>query len=473
MPTIAMIGAGSLVFCKTLMEDFLGTPALAGSEYRLMAPTHRRLDRMHAFVERMLRDNGVRATVTATTDRREALRGADYVVVMIQVGGIDAFQHDYEIPMKYGVDNCIGDTMGPGGIFRAQRHIPALLEIAAEMRELCPRALLLNYANPMAMCCWALGTVPGLRFVGLCHGVQTTMDLIASYTDCRKEEIDFVAAGINHMAWFLRLEKDGVDLYPLLRSNFERPGYYANEKVRGEVLRHFGYFMTESTGHLSEYLPYFRKNPKALELYCDEPGFGGETGAYYRYSREVDSKFQTVDPLSIETTRLGPRSAEYCAHIIEAEVTGRTFRLNGNVRNDWYITNLPNDCCVEVPVYVDRTGLHPTHVGALPSPLAALNMTNVLVQGLSVEAALSGDTELLVQAVALDPLAAAVLTLREIRDMTSEMLEAERPWLPQFEGRTVRIVPAIFIPRDVQRQPVPLDPALAIANRFVRLAEAK
>jgi alpha-galactosidase len=325
----------------------------------------------------------------------------------------------------------------------------------------------------MAMCCWALGTVPGLRFVGLCHGVQTTMDLIASYTGCRKEEIDFVAAGINHMAWFLRLEKDGVDLYPLLKANFERPGYYVNEKVRGEVFRHFGYFMTESTGHLSEYLPYFRKNARALGLYCDEPGFGGETGAYYRYSRMVDGKFQTTDPLSIESTKLGPRSAEYCVHIIEAEVTGKVFRLNGNVRNDGYITNLPDGCCVEVPVYVDRTGLHPTHVGALPAPLAALNMTNILVQGLSVQAALSGDTELLVQAVALDPLTAAVLTLKEIRALTAEMLEAERPWLPQFAGRTVRSVPAVSIPADVQRQSVPLDPALAIANRFVRLAEAK
>jgi alpha-galactosidase len=473
MAKIAMIGAGSLVFCKTLMEDFLGTPALAGSEYRLMALTHKRLDKMKSFVERMIRDNGAKATVTATTDRREALRGADYVVVMIQVGGVDAFQHDYEIPMKYGVDNCIADTMGAGGIFRAQRHIPALLEIAAEMRELCPNALLLNYANPMAMCCWALGTVAGLRFVGLCHGVQTTMDLIASYTGCKKEEIDFVAAGINHMAWFLRLEKDGKDLYPVLKANFEKPGYYANEKVRGEVMRHFGYFMTESTGHLSEYLPYFRKNKKALELYCDEPGFGGETGAYYHYCRMIDEKFQKMDPLSIESTTLGPRSAEYCSHIIEAEVTGNVFRLNGNVRNDGLITNLPDGCCVEVPLYVDRMGLHPAHVGALPSALAALNMTNVLVQGLSVEAALAGDTECLVEAVALDPLTAAALTLKEIRDMTSEMLEAERAWLPQYAGKKMRPVSLISVPKNVQRQPVPTDPALAIANRFGKLAEAK
>jgi len=471
MAKIAMIGAGSLVFCKTLMSDFLATPALAGSEYRLMALTHKRLDKMKGFVERMIADNKVNATVTATTDRREALRGADYVVAMIQVGGVEGFKYDYEIPMRYGVDNCIADTMGPGGIFRAQRHIPALLEIAGEMRELCPNAILFNYANPMAMCCWALGTVKGLQFIGLCHGVQTTMDLIASYTGKKKEEIDFVAAGINHMAWFLRLEHKGQDLYPVLKANFERPGFYVNEKVRGEVMRHFGYFMTESTGHLSEYLPYFRKNRRALDAYCDEPAFGGETGAYYHYCAMIDEKFQKLDPLSIESTMLGPRSAEYCSHIIEAKETGRVFRLNGNVRNDGYITNLPDGCCVEVPIYVDRTGLHPTGVGALPSPLAALNMTNVLVQGLSVEAALKGDTELLVQACAMDPLTAAVLTLADIRSMTSELLEAQRPWLPQFSGKKVRTVPAISVPRDVKRQDVPLDPALAIANRFGRLAQ--
>lgn len=472
MAKIALIGAGSLVFGKTLMSDFLSTPALKGSEYCLMALTHRRLDKMHDFVKRMIKDNGVDAKVTATTDRRVALKGADYVVVMIQAGGVNEFRIDYEVPMKNGVDNCIGDTLGPGGVFRANRHIPVLLDIAKDMQELCPRAILFNYANPMAMCCWALGTVPGLQFVGLCHGVQTTMDLIASYTGTKKEEIDFIAAGINHMAWFLRLEHKGKDLYPLFKENCEKPGYYVNEKVRIETMRHFGFFMTESTGHLSEYLPYFRKNKKALETYCDEPAFGGETGAYYNYCKMLDEKFQTMDPLSIESTKLGPRSAEYCSHIIEAKETNRIFRLNGNIRNDGYIPNLPNGCCVEVPIYVDRTGMHPTNVGPLPAQCAALNMTNVLVQGLAVEAALTGNTELLVQAVALDPLTASVLTLGEIREMTSEMLEAQRKHLPQFEGKKIRTVPAIQVPKNVKRQDVPVDPALAIANRFVKLAKA-
>lgn len=472
MAKIAMIGAGSLVFCKTLMSDFLSTPALNGSEYRLMALTHKRLDKMHDFVSRMIKDNDVDATVTATTDRREALKGADYVVVMIQAGGVTEFAQDYEIPMKYGIDQCIGDTMGPGGVFRALRHIPTLLDIAKDMQELCPNAILFNYANPMAMCCWALGKVPGLQYVGLCHGVQTTIDLIASYVDTKKEDIDFVAAGINHMAWFLKLEAQGKDLYPLLKSNFEKPGYYVNEKVRGEVMRHFGYFMTESTGHLSEYLPYFRKNKKALDLYCDEPAFGGETGAYYKYCKMLDDKFKTIEPLSIESTRLGTRSAEYCSHIIEAKETGNIFRFNGNIRNDGYITNLPHGCCVEVPIYVDRMGMHPTVIGNLPTPCAALNMTNVLVQGLTVEASFSGDPELVKQAIALDPLTASVLTLAEIRTMVAEMMEAEGRYLPQFKGRKLRAVPAIKIPANVKRQDVPADPALAIANRFGKLAQA-
>ena len=340
------------------------------------------------------------------------------------------------------------------------------------MQELCPNAVLFNYANPMAMCCWALGKVNGLQFVGLCHGVQTTMDLISSYVGVPKENIDFLAGGINHMAWFLKLEHQGQDLYPLLKSKFEEPGYYVNEKVRAEVMRHFGYFMTESSGHLSEYLPYFRKNKKALDLYCDEPAFGGESGAYYKYCVMLAEKFAKTDPLSIESTTLGPRSAEYCSHIIEAKETGNIFRFNGNIRNDGYITNLPQGSCVEVSIYVDRLGLHPTVIGDLPTQCAALNMTNSLVQGLTVEASFTGDPELVMNAVALDPLTSAVLNLQEIRDMVAEMLEAGKRHLPQFAGKKLRTVGAINIPKDVKRAEVPLDPALAIANRFMKLAEA-
>ena len=472
MPKIALIGAGSIIFAKTLVHDILATPALAGSEIRLMSRTWPKLERMRDFVQRMIDGNGADATVWATLDRREALRGADYAIVMLQVGGVDAFRPDIEIPLRYGIDQCIGDSLGPGGVFRGLRTIPVLAEIARDMSELCPQAILLNYANPMGACCQALGQVADIPFVGLCHGVQTTLDLISRYVDVPKEEIDFQAAGINHMAWFLRLRdrRDGRDLNPILRERIERPEYYANEKVRCEVMRHFGHFMTESTGHLSEYLPWFRSSRRGLETYCDMPAFGGETGAALAYGIEVKDKFRDVDYLQFESPRLGARSVEYCSYILEAVETGTPFRLNGNVRNDGYISNLPADCCVEVPIDVDARGLHPVRVGALPSALAAMNQSNVTVQTLAVEAALAGDPELVVAALAMDPLSSACCTLAEIRAMASEMLEAERQWLPLFGDRRPRPTPAVSIPAGIKPVDVPLDPALAIVHRFGELA---
>lgn len=340
------------------------------------------------------------------------------------------------------------------------------------MEDICPDAVLLNYANPMAANCYALGKATRVPFIGLCHGVQTTLDLISRYVDVPKERIDHLCAGINHMAWFLSLrdKKDGRDLYPALRENIEKPEYYANEKVRCEVMRHFGYFMTESTGHLSEYLPWFRSSRRALETYCDEPDFGGASGAYYRYCEMLDRKYRDVDYLSLESSTISGRSVEYCSYILEAMETDRVFRLNGNVRNDGYIPNLPDGCCVEVPVFVDRRGLHPVRVGDLPVQLAALNKSNVTAQALAVEAGLTGDPELVMNACAVDPLTSACCTLKEIRDMTAEMLEAEKEWLPQFAGRKLRPTPAVSIPPGVKRVQVPLDPALAIANRFGELA---
>jgi alpha-galactosidase len=472
MPKIAMIGAGSIIFTKTLVNDILATPALAGSEIRLMSRTWPKLERMCNFVQRMIEENDADATVWATLDRREALKDADYVIVMIQVGGVDAFQIDINVPLKYGVDQCIGDSLGPGGVFRGLRTIPVLADITRDMAELCPQAILLNYANPMGACCHALGQVSDAPYIGLCHGVQTTLDLISRYVDVPKDEIDFQAAGINHMAWFLQLHdrRDGRDLNPILRERMELPEYYINDKVRCEVMRQFGYFMTESTGHLSEYLPWFRSSKRALETYCDMPAFGGETGAALAYGLDVKDKFKDVDYLEFEDPKIKGRSVEYCSYILEAAETGVPFRLNGNVRNDGYITNLPAGCCVEVPVYVDAQGLHPVRVGALPAPLAAMNQSNVNVQTLAVEAALSGDPETLVAAVAMDPLTSACCTLAEVRSMVSEMLEAEREWLPQFAGRSPRPTPTVSIPADVEPVDVPLDPALAVVHRFGELA---
>ena len=469
---IAMIGAGSVVFCKTLMSDIMATPALCDSEFALMSPTESKLRRMEAFGRRMIQANRLNARVWATTNREEAIQDADFVVVMIQVGGLDAFELDYQIPLKYGVDQCIGDSLGPGGIFRGLRTIPVLIAIAQDMQKLARAgAVMLQYANPMAANCLALGQAVEVPFVGLCHGVQTTLDLIAGYCGVPKDEIVYTCGGINHMDWFLSLEHRGRNLYPILREVFEKPEYYKNEKVRGEVFRHFGYFMTESTGHLSEYLPWFRKNAGALATYCDEPGFGGETGAYYRYTKALAAKYARHDPLEYESPQIESRSVEYCSYIIEAVVTGRPFRFMGNVRNDGYIANLPDGCCVEVPCFADQTGLHPTRIGALPPQCAAACLTNVNVQMLAAQAALSGDPEGVMHAVALDPLASAVCTLREIREMCRELLEAESKWLPKFEGKQLRPVPAVCIPSDCRPVAVPLDPALAINKRFATLIE--
>ena len=467
---VAIIGAGSIIFCKTLMLDIMATDGLEDTEFALMAPSTRRTPQVEAFAKKVIEANDLPATVWITTDRREAVRDADYVIATFQVGGMEGFGYDYEIPLKYGVDQCIGDTLGPGGVFRALRSIPVTLGLAKDMEELCPGAYLLNYVNPMAMVCWAIGTTD-VQFVGLCHGVQTTLDLISGYVDVPKDEIDFVCAGINHMGWFLALEHNGRDLYPILRERFEKPEYYINEKVRGEVFRHFGYFMTESTGHLAEYVPYFRKNQQALDLYCDEPAFGGESGAYYRWCKYVYDKYSDQELLADESSALPPRSIEYGSYIIEALETGRTFKFNGNVINGGMITNLPADCCAEGPIYADRTGLHKTVIGDLPSQCAALNLTNINVQRLAVEAAISGDPERIVHACAMDPLTAAVLTLKEIREMAGEMLEAQKKWLPQFEGKAIRPAPTILIPQDVKRAEVPVDPALAVMARFGKLGE--
>jgi alpha-galactosidase len=440
-----------------------------------MNRTKPKLVQMEAFVRRVLKENGLPARLTSTLNRRKALEGADFVIIMIQVGGVDAFKLDYEIPLKYGVDQCIGDSLNPGGVFRALRTIPVLADIVADMRELCPGAIMLNYSNPMGANCAALARIGGVQSIGLCHGVQTTLDLISRYVGVPKEQIDHLCAGINHMAWFLSLrdKRTRADLYPALRRNFEKPAYYINEKVRGEVMRHFGYFMTESTGHLSEYVPWFRKNARALDLYCDQPDFGGASGAYYKYCEMIGRKYAKVNYLDLEPTKLTGRSVEYCSYILEAVQTDRAFRMNGNVRNDGYITNLPEGCCVEVPLFVDRRGLRPVRVGALPPQCAALNMSNVMVQQLTVEAALTGDPEHAMQAVAMDPLTSAVCTLAEARDMTIELLEAERKWLPQFKGRKIAAKPTIVIPKGTTGVDVPVDPALAVANRFGKLATQK
>jgi len=469
MPKIAIIGAGSIIFSTTLVNDILATQSLNDSEFVLIDPALEKVKKVEDYTKKIIDKNNLSAKVWSTTDRKKALKDADFVITTFQIGGMEAYKIDYEVPLKYGVDQCLGQCVGPGGIFRGLRSIPVLREIVREMEELCPNALLMNYVNPMAINCIGLSKSGRINFVGLCHGVQTTLDLIAGYVGVKKESIDFLAAGINHMAWFLKLEKDGKDLYPIFKENLEKPDFYINDKVRLEVTRHFGYFMTESTGHLSEYLPYFRKNKKALDLYCDQPAFGGESGAYYKWCDYIAKKYEEVDFLGFESGRLNPRGKDYCSYLIEAKTTGKIFELNGNIINKGFITNLPENCCVEVPIFVDKLGLNPSKVGDLPMQLAALNQSNVTVQMLAAEAGITGDPELAFAAAAMDPLTAAVLTLKEIRDMVIELFEGQSQWLPQFKGKKPKKINIINIPEGIKGVEVPLDPALAVANRFGKL----
>jgi alpha-galactosidase len=432
-----------VVFTRNLTRDILTFGELGDSEIVLMDVDAERLSRAHKLVSRIAETAGAPAQVIATTDRRQALKGADYVVVTIQVGGLDQWDADIAVPERFGVSQCVGDTLGPGGIFRGLRHLAVFDGLIEDMADLCPTALVLQYSNPMAILTWR-AALAGLRVVGLCHSVQGTARLLAEYCEVPPDELNYWVAGINHQAWFLTLEHDGGDLYPRLRLHLDNSESLGQEPVRFELMRRFGYFVTESSGHASEYLPYFRKRPDLLASLVEAfeaPGsdysawFGyGHTGGDVaarrleepEYEEEVDRQIAGTEPIEIQ------RSDEYGALIIHSEQTGTLLRINGNVLNDDLITNLPHGACVEVPCLVDRGGIHPCVVGALPPQLAALNRSNIAVQALVVKGHIERDKEAIYHAMALDPLTAAVCSLDEIWQMTDEMFVANERWLPQF-----------------------------------------
>ncbi len=438
MPKIALIGAGSVVFTRNLCSDIVLTPALAGSTIALMDIDPGRLTQAREAVEGLVATRGAATKIEATTDRRAAVRDADYVITTFQQGGLEAYELDIAIPRKYGVEQCVGDTLGPGGIFRALRTIPVLLALCRDMDELArPDALLLNYVNPMAANCWAVDRATGRPHVGLCHSVQGTSAMLAGWLDVPYEEIVYRCAGINHQAFFLEFRRGKEDLYPRLRQAIARPEIIGQEPVRTDLMDYFGYFVTESSGHASEYAPYFRKTARMVEEEL-APRFTnprdiwfdfGRTGGYLRNCQARLIRVQETPPPAPEE-----RTHEYGSYIMEAIETNRPTRINGNVPNRGLIAGLPPGCCVEVPCLVDGNGIQPTPIADYPAQLAALNRTNINVQELIVEAALTGKTEAVHHAVLLDPLTAAVCTLPQIRALTAEMLTAQARWLTQFEA---------------------------------------
>lgn len=431
---VAIIGAGGYIFPLRLIQDILSWPELGGCTLSLMDIALERLERTAGAARRLVEMHGLSAQIEATTSRREALDGASYVIVAFQVGGLEAYRLDVTIPRDYGVDQTVGDTLGPGGVFRGLRTVAVLEEMAAEMRELCPNALVLQYANPMAVNSWALNEL-GVPNVGLCHSVQGTSKMLAETLGVPYDELTYRAAGINHQAWFLEFKRGEEDLLPRLRETMERVSFGdrdetdelgpKRERVRTDIMRLTGYFQTESPHHASEYLPWFRKTDELTKSYLPN------RWDYYAICVAHDEAGQVDEELSRAAGGLC-QSEEYAGIIVRAMETNTPAVINGNVRNTGLITNLPEGCCVEVPCLVDRNGVQPTFVGDLPPIAAAVNRTNVNVQELATRAALTGDRSLVVAAVALDPLTSAQCTLPQIREMVDRMLAAEARWLPRF-----------------------------------------
>ena len=436
MPKIAFIGAGSFEFTRSLVRDLLSYPALAGSDLCLMDIDQQRLDYVERSVTRLIRVGGYPARVMTTTRRAEALEGANGVLCTILQGGVQVWRHDIEIPKRYGVDLNVGDTRGPAGIFRALRTIPVMLDIGRDIERLCPEATLLNYTNPTAMLCKALQAYTGIQATGLCHSVQGTAEMLARWIGAPISEISYLCAGINHQAWFLRFLWNGSDAYPLIRQAVQRPEIYNEEQVRNEMLLCLDYYVTESSGHNSEYNPWFRKRPDLLERYCTH-GTGWNPGHHGYILKEYLRREQTWKS-EIEAQLARPvnlaRGKEYAAGIFNALFgDGTLYKFNGNVRNFGIIDNLPAGCCVEIPVLASPFGLEPMRVGALPAHLAALNTLNAVSEDLAVEGAVEGDRRKVFHAVTLDPLTSAVLSLQEIHNMVEEMFAQNRDWLPQFK----------------------------------------
>ncbi len=439
MPKISIIGAGGYVFPLTMVRDVCAFPELQDSTFSLMDIDPDRLERTAQSARELVEECGLPAEIRSTTERRDSLEDADFVIITFQVGGLDAYRHDVEIPRDYGVDQPVGDTLGPGGVFRGLRTIEVLKGLCADVRELCPDALVLNYANPMAINTRAAFEL-GVEVVGLCHSVQGTSALLASEIGVPVEECNYRAAGLNHQAWFIQFEHEGRDLIPEIRREIGRKHLaggaegeagdelYAGgqERVRAELMELTGYFHTESSHHGSEYAPWFRKDAETVEEYLPR------RWDYYEICRAHDEESRGRRVLEkVREEGLQP-SHEYGAYIMHSITAGEPRVIHGSVRNSGIITNLPAGCAVEVPCLVDANGLQPTVIGDLPPACAAVNRACVNVQELAVRAGLSGRRDLAYAAVAMDPLTGALCTLPRIREMVDRLFEAEAQWLPSF-----------------------------------------
>ena len=426
---IVFICSGSIIFVKNLIGDCLLTPCLADAEYALLDIDAEKL----ALSERMLQRlnesvNSGRAHIRAYTSQKEALRGADFVISAIQVGGYRRVVPDFEIPAKYGLKQTYADTLGIGGIFRGLRTVPVMQGIVRDMMEVCPDAWLLNYVNPMAIITGAMLKSTNVKMVGLCHSVQVCASDLLRGLGMPTDHLRYKIAGINHQAWLLELEQNGVDIYPEVRKRaFARKDIHP-DMVRYEIFQRFGYYVTESTQHTAEYTPYFIKRayPGLAELYGVKTemyrDWGTSQQEYWSHARKMEN-----EPLTHTRTK------EFASYILEAMTTGTPFEIAANVLNHGYIENLPQGCCVEVPCVVDAAGITPRRMGRLPEQCAALNRTNINVQELTIEAALTHKREHIYHAAMLDPHTAAELSIPDIIALCDEMIESNAGWIGNYE----------------------------------------
>jgi alpha-galactosidase len=434
MTKVTIVGAGSAVFARQIITDILNIDGLDEGTFALVDIDPNRLELAHKIAEKIVELKGKKWNVVTSTDRRDVLAGTDFVVNSIEVAGLANVRHDFDIPMKYGVNQCIGDTIGPGGIFKALRTGPAWLDIVRDAAQLAPNAMILNYTNPMSILTLAAIKTTPQQVVGLCHSVQGSSQELARYLGVPYNELEWQCAGINHNAWFTVLRHKGQDMYPtLLKRIAENTDIYERDPVRFEMTKYFGAFVTESSGHFSEYVPYFRKRPELIEKYC-RAGYLGETGFYANnwpnWRKGNDEYINAM--LSGEKEVPLHRSHEYASYIVEGKVFNKPQVIYGNVRNTGLIDNLP-DGCVEVACLVDGRGIQPTHFGTLPEQLAGLNRTHMTVHALMVEALINKDKQAARYALQMDPLTAAVCSPAETSAMFDELWEAQREYLQPFE----------------------------------------
>ena len=464
MAKVVIIGGGSLVFAGGLTRDILSYEATQDAEFVYVDIDPTRLELGVAYAQRII-DEGkyIGASVSGTLERREALEGADYIIISILVGGYEAIKSEIDIPMKYGIDQCIGDTLTPGGIMRCMRTLPELMVMAWDIEEICPRAVVLNYTNPMSMLSWGfMDAAPEVQYVGLCHSVQGTVGEWTNRLGLKREDVNFTCAGINHQAWLLSFEADGADQLPRIRELCTDPKIWGGDTTRMEYVKHFGFPVTESSGHVSEYNWWFRKSAETIAQYCNHEnaewngGHGFIKTLYDRPDWQERMKKRVADPEPVNLKR----GLEYGSQIINAIESGETALIYGNVKNRGLIENLPAESVVEVPIHVDKNGMQPIQVGELPPHLAAINRAQIGVQELAVRAVQQQDPERVFQAMAMDPLCAMSCTLDQIRAMTRELMEAHREYTPIFKDA----LPAereVLQPQKQQEKEEHIDPGQA------------